>query len=87
MRASGDSPTATMSEVKIGYTEEARGLFWTEYIEESELGQALLDATSRGETERAAAISHMQAMLDLKKASSRARHEGGQNGVNGGLRL
>ena len=62
-----------MPVAEIMYTEEARGLFWTEYIEESELGEALLDATSSGQTERATAIAHMQAMLDLRKASARAR--------------
>ena len=73
MRAAGSAPNGTMSEVQIEYTEEARGLFWTEYIEESGLGEALRDATSRGQTERAAAISRVQAMLDAREASSRAR--------------
>ena len=52
-----------MSTVVISYFESERNLLWTEEIEQSRLGDALVDAQSRGETARAAEIEAAQAKL------------------------
>ena len=53
----------------IMYTENARGLIWTESIEEEGLEAALLEAAARGELERAAAlVNHGAANLERARA-------------------
>ena len=55
----------------IMYTENARGLIWTESIEEEGLEAALLEAAARGELERAAAlVNHGAANLERARAKA-----------------
>jgi len=70
---------AAMSIVVISHFEPERGLLWTEEIEESQLGDALAYAQSRGETTRAAEIEAAQVKLSKeridtwKRAAARVR--------------
>ena len=60
--------SVAMSTVVISYFESERNLLWTEEIEQSRLGDALVDAQSRGETARAAEIEAAQAKLAKERA-------------------
>ena len=59
-----------MPVVEIVYAEKARGLFWTEFVDEGKLGEVLRRATSSGQTERAEAISEA-----LRRAASTGQTE------------